>query len=118
MDGKLRYPIIYVRGYAMTKSEITETTSTPYMGLELGSTKMRQAWDGGVRKVFFESPIVRLMKAGYSDIYQDGLQIVKGNIPLQSIIIHRYYDTARVKIVVASFMLPTVEYRAQPNTPL
>ncbi len=94
MDGKLRYPIIYVRGYAMTKSEITETTSTPYMGLELGSTKMRQAWDGGVRKVFFESPIVRLMKAGYSDIYQDGLQIVKGQIPLQSVIIHRYYDKA------------------------
>ena len=26
--------------------------------------------------------------------------------------------TARVKVVVASFMLPTVEYRAQPNTPL
>ena len=25
---------------------------------------------------------------------------------------------ARVKVVVASFMLPTVEYRAQPNTPL
>ncbi len=33
MADKLRYPIIYVRGYAMTKSEITETTSTPYMGL-------------------------------------------------------------------------------------
>ena len=51
-----RYPIIYVRGYAMTKSEITETTSTPYMGLELGSTKARQAWDGAVRKVFVDSP--------------------------------------------------------------
>lgn len=89
-----RYPIIYVRGYAMTESEITETTSTPYMGLELGSTKARQAWDGAVRKVFFESPIVRLMKEGYSDIYRDGLQIESGPIPLQSIIIHRYYDVA------------------------
>src|SRR5512143_1165892 len=89
-----RYPIIYVRGYAMTESEITETTSTPYMGLELGSTKARQAWDGAVRKVFFESPIVRLMKEGYSDIYRDGLQIETGPIPLQSIIIHRYYDVA------------------------
>ncbi|TXH75605.1 hypothetical protein [Thiobacillus sp.] len=89
-----RYPIIYVRGYAMTKSEITETTSTPYMGLELGSTKARQAWDGAVRKVFFESPIVRLLKEGYSDIYRDGLQVESGPIPPQSIIIHRYYDAA------------------------
>jgi pimeloyl-ACP methyl ester carboxylesterase len=94
MANTPRYPIIYVRGYAMTQSEITETTSTPYMGLELGSTKTRQAWNGMVRKAFFESPIVRLLKAGYSDIYRDGLQIESGPIPLQSIIIHRYYDAA------------------------
>lgn len=94
MPEKAPYPIIYVRGYAMTKSEITETTSTPYMGLELGSTKVRQAWNGSVRKVFFESPIVRLMKAGYRDVYRDGLQIESGSIPPQSIIIHRYYDVA------------------------
>ena len=94
MANAARYPIIYVRGYAMTESEITETTSTPYMGLELGSTKARQAWDGAVRKVFFESPIVRLLKAGYTDIYRDGLQLESGPIPAQSIIIHRYYDVA------------------------
>ena len=94
MPIKPRYPIIYVRGYAMTKSEIAETTSTPYMGLELGSTKVRQAWDGAVQKVFFESLIVRLMKEGYSDIYRDGLQIEKGAISPQSIVIHRYYDVA------------------------
>lgn len=94
MSGTPRYPIIYVRGYAMTKSEISETTSTPYMGLEAGSTKARQAWDGAVCKVFFESPIVRLLKLGYSDIYRDGLQIEKGPIPPQSIVIHRYYDVA------------------------
>lgn len=69
MPSRPRFPIIYVRGYAMTSAEVTETTSTPYMGLERGSTKVRQAWDGSVRKVFFESPIVRLLKAGYSDIY-------------------------------------------------
>lgn len=94
MTDTARYPIIYVRGYAMTQSEITETTSTPYMGLELGSTKTRQACDGAVRKVFFESPIVRLLKKGYGDIYRDGLQIASGSVPLQSIIIHRYYDVA------------------------
>jgi len=94
MTDTPRYPIIYVRGYAMTESEIAETTSTPYMGLELGSTKARQAWDGAVRKVFFESPVVRLMKQGYRDIYKDGLQLETGPIPPQSIIIHRYYDVA------------------------
>ena len=111
MADTLRYPIIYVRGYAMTESEITETTSTPYMGLELGSTKARQAWDGAVRKVFFESPIVRLLKAGYSDIYRDGLQIESGPIPLQSIIIHRYYDVADPDF--GSGKVPTVEEAAK-----
>ena len=57
---KTRYPIIYVRGYAMTQSEIVETTSTPYMGFEAGSTKIRQQWDRSVKRLFFESPIVRL----------------------------------------------------------
>jgi len=106
-----RYPIIYVRGYAMTESEITETTSTPYMGLELGSTKTRQAWDGAVRKVFFESPIVRLMKEGYSDIYRDGLQLESGSIPPQSIIIHRYYDVADPDF--GSGKVPSVEEAAK-----
>jgi hypothetical protein len=111
MPAKPRYPIIYVRGYAMTKSEITETTSTPYMGLELGSTKTRQAWDGAVQKVFFESPIVRLMKEGYSDIYRDGLQIESGAIPVQSIVIHRYYDSADPDF--GSGKVPTVEEAAR-----
>jgi hypothetical protein len=94
VPSKPRYPIVYVRGYAMTRAEIVETTSTPYMGLEQGSTKVRQAWDGAVRKVFFESPLVRLLKAGYSDVYQDGLQLETGPIPVESIVIHRYYDVA------------------------
>lgn len=111
MPDKTHYPIIYVRGYAMTKSEITETTSTPYMGLELGSTKARQAWNGTVRKVFFESPIVRLMKAGYRDIYQDGLQIESGPISPQSIIIHRYYDSADPDF--GSGKVPSVEEAAR-----
>ena len=36
------FPIIYVRGYAMTQSEIAATVATPYMGFNLGATKMRQ----------------------------------------------------------------------------
>lgn len=111
MTTRPRYPIIYVRGYAMTKTEIAETTSTPYMGLEYGSTKSRQARNGAVRKVFFESPIVRLMKPGYRDIYQDGLQVETGSIAAGSIIIHRYGDVADPDFGTGK--VPTVEQAAQ-----
>ena len=36
------HPIIYVRGYAMTQSEIEDTVADPYMGFNLGSSKTRQ----------------------------------------------------------------------------
>ena len=88
------YPIIYVRGYAMTRAEIVETTSTPFMGLEAGSTKIRQAQDGSVVKFVFESPLVRLMKDhGYRDVYDGGAELRSGISP-RSIVIHRYYDVA------------------------
>ena len=88
------YPIIYVRGYAMTRDEIVQTTSTPYMGFESGSTKIRQAQDGRVVKFVFESPLVRLMKDyDYRDTYASGAEI-SGRLPARSIVIHRYYDEA------------------------
>ena len=36
------YPIIYIRGYAMTQSAVEDTVADPYMGFNLGSTKLRQ----------------------------------------------------------------------------
>jgi len=88
------YPIIYVRGYAMRQSEIEDTVATPYMGFNLGSTKIRQEWDGEIKKHIFESPLVRLMKDyGYADNYLNGTEI-EDSIPAKSIIIHRYYDVA------------------------
>jgi len=67
------FPIIYVRGYAMTSAEIADAVSSPYMGFNVGATKLRKAWDGQVRRHVFESPLVRLMKdCGYRDIYADG----------------------------------------------
>ena len=50
------FPIIYVRGYAMTPAEIADAVSSPYMGFNVGATKLRQAWDGQVRRHVFESP--------------------------------------------------------------
>jgi len=88
------YPIIYVRGYAMTKAEIAAAVSTPYMGFNLGATKARQDWRGDVVRHIFESPLVRLMKDyGYGDIYDKGKEM-QGPIPAKSIIIHRYYEEA------------------------
>ena len=88
------FPLIYVRGYAMTANEIADTVATLYMGFNLGSTKLRQAWDGTVRRHVFESPLVRLMKDyGYRDVYSDGSEI-DGELPARSVVIYRYYETA------------------------
>lgn len=88
------YPIIYIRGYAMTQSSIEDTTSTPFMGFNLGSTKIRQDWTGEVIRHIFESPLIRFMKEyGYMDNYINGIEN-EGTIPSKSIIIHRYYDQA------------------------
>ena len=99
------HPIIYVRGYAMTQSEIEDTVSDPYMGFNLGSSKVRQLWDGSVKKYFFESPLVRLLKRfKYDDVFEEGYDRVSdlsapstadGNIrsvPYRSIVIYRYYE--------------------------
>jgi hypothetical protein len=95
------HPIIYVRGYAMTQSEIEDTVADPYMGFNLGSCKVRQMWDGKVKKYFFESPLVRLLKQfGYEDVYEEGIDRVgggpetdrRGPVPYRSIVIYRYYE--------------------------
>jgi hypothetical protein len=97
------HPIIYVRGYAMTQNEIEDTVADPYMGFNLGSCKVRQMWDGKVKKYFFESPLVRLLKQfGYRDVYEEGSdRVVVGGpendaarktVPYKSIVIYRYYE--------------------------
>jgi len=68
------YPIIYVRGYAGTDSDIEDTVSDPYMGFNLGSTRTRTLWTGDIERYYFESPLVRLMKDfKYTDVYSAGL---------------------------------------------
>ncbi|TDY43228.1 hypothetical protein BX592_11823 [Paraburkholderia rhizosphaerae] len=41
----LRYPIIYVRGYAMTERERNETAADPFCGFNVGSTLYRAVTD-------------------------------------------------------------------------
>ena len=99
------HPIIYVRGYAMTQEEIEDAVSDPYMGFNLGSSKVRQLWDGSVKKYFFESPLVRLLKRfQYDDVFEEGYDRVSDltapstvdgtlrPVPYRSIVIYRYYE--------------------------
>ncbi|MDF1798694.1 MAG: hypothetical protein P1V81_05925 [Planctomycetota bacterium] len=87
-------PIVYLRGYAATASEIDATVATPYMGFNLGSTRIRQAFDGEMVPFVFESPMVRLMKdEGYQDCYEQGaLRPADGKAEQRSVWIFRYYE--------------------------
>ncbi|WP_417582918.1 esterase/lipase family protein [Nitrincola sp.] len=87
-----RHPIIYVRGFAMRDADIEDTVNTPYMGFNLGSTRIRQSHDRSFVPYIFESPLIRLMKEyGYKDEYLEGKRN-DGRIPQQSVIIYRYYE--------------------------
>lgn len=99
------HPIIYVRGYAMTPSEIDETSADPFCGFNLGSTTYRAVADRNrqPRKYIFESPVIRLASDfGYRDIYEDGYDILdrewhddpNHKLGSRAIIVYRYYDEA------------------------
>lgn len=88
------YPIIYLRGYAGTQGAVEETVADPYMGFNLGSTKIRQLHTRDIARFIFESPLVRLMKdEGYSDVYQGGAELPRSDRPdARSVWIYRYYE--------------------------
>jgi hypothetical protein len=104
------YPIIYVRGFAMTRGEIDAISADPFCGFNLGSTVFRAVPElkRPPRKYVFESPVVRLASQhGYTDVYEDGYDIIdpewetdaegkptKNKLDGRSIIIYRYYDAA------------------------
>ena len=88
------YPIIYVRGYAATMREIEATVGTPYMGFNLGSTKVRQGHDDKPVRIIFESPLIRLMKEeSYICAYRDGDFVnVDQRVDSRSVWIFRFYE--------------------------
>ncbi|HEY4328926.1 MAG TPA: hypothetical protein VGN88_04260, partial [Phycisphaerae bacterium] len=94
------YPIIYVRGYAGSQTDVEDTTADPFNGFNLGSTRLRQQWDGKCTRYFFESPIIRLMKDhGYQDIYEGGAELAfPPGIPAKSLIIFRFYDRTSLEL--------------------
>jgi hypothetical protein len=93
------YPIVYVRGYAGNENEIEDAIADPYMGFNLGSTRIRTLYIGPIQRYYFESPLVRLMKDfEYRDVYSAGLNVpeaetsIPDSIEPRSIVIYRYYD--------------------------
>lgn len=98
------FPIIYVRGYAMTEGERDETAADPFCGFNLGSTLYRAGPDKREppKKFVFESPLLRLgAEFGYGDVYENGLDIMdpdwqprssNAGIPARSVVVYRYYD--------------------------
>jgi hypothetical protein len=95
------HPIIYVRGYAMTRGEIDDTTADPFCGFNLGSTVYRATPDKDkpAKKFIFESPVIRLNSDfKYANVFENGLDIMdadwQGNISRSSIITYRYYEQA------------------------
>jgi len=106
------FPIIYVRGYAGTQSAVEDTVATPYMGFNLGSTKLRQAWTGDLQPHIFESPLVRLMKDfDYKDAYHDGQSLPQGPVDPKSVWIYRYYDVVSDELGEGN--RPKIEYHAR-----
>lgn len=95
------YPIIFVRGYAMTRSNIEETVNDPFSGFERGSTKYRQQTDGSIAPYYFESPVLRLVTDyGFADVYQNGHEpgtveeLDEFDHPEKTLWVYRYYEQA------------------------
>jgi len=112
------FPIIYVRGYAMSEHEQDETTADPFCGFNLGSTVYRATPDKAkpAKKFIFESPVLRLTSDyGYADVYENGLDIMdaswEGAIPPRSIVIFRYYESASE--LLGSGQTPEIEVFAR-----
>lgn len=90
------YPIIYVRGFAATMSEIDEATADPYMGFNRGSSVLRQDHQRKPVSFIFESPLLRLIKDHqYIDAFQGGGYLDdRGKVPAKSMWVFRYYEQA------------------------
>jgi pimeloyl-ACP methyl ester carboxylesterase len=88
------FPIIYVRGFAFSDSEIEETTDDPTNGFNIGSTHARQGFRGSPIKYRFPGPFVRLMTDhGYEDAihgYEDSVDGVAD--PRRTLWILRFYE--------------------------
>jgi hypothetical protein len=122
------YPIVYVRGYAMTEGERDGVFHDAYYGFSATSVEKRDALPPKDFEVdIFEGQFIRLMKLkdySYADSVNHGLQNFSGN-PTRSIWISRFYDRDYVSGKIRSIVDHASELcdlivgptdSAQPNT--
>lgn len=93
------YPIVYVRGYAMTAGEREETFHDAYYGFGVTSVERRDAAPPDYSEVdLFEGLLIRLIKDhDYADATNDGLHrregaALRGISPARGIWVSRFYD--------------------------
>ena len=89
------YPIVYVRGYAMTENEREETFHDTYYGFAATSVEKRQVPPPEYQRAdMFEGQLIRFMKMGkfaYFDATNRGLEDSTDN-PSRSLWVCRFYD--------------------------
>lgn len=94
------YPIVYVRGYAMTANEREETFHDTYYGFSATSVEKRDAPPPDYfRADMFEGQLIRFMKLGhyaYFDATNRGLEDCVDN-PARSLWVCRFYDVDVMK---------------------
>lgn len=94
------HPIVYIRGFAMNKSDIDETTADPFCGFNSGSTVYRaRPGNTEAARFVFESPVVRLVaNHEYVNVVSEGMDLSSPTfnepVPRRSIVIFHYYDPA------------------------
>lgn len=106
------YPIVYVRGYAMTSSERENVFNDAYYGFSVSSVEKR---DVPPPKYFetdiFEGQLIRFMKMekGYADAFNDGERFHQD--PSRSIWVCRFYDMDYVRKEIRSIESHAEELR-------
>ncbi len=87
------YPIVYVRGYAMTRGAREETFHDAYCGFAATCVEARSAPKPAYFELdIFEGQLIRFLKQHrYADAFNRGLQDAAEN-PSRSVWISRFYD--------------------------
>ncbi|MFD5899585.1 esterase/lipase family protein [Streptomyces sp. NPDC060366] len=96
MTDVVKFPIVYVRGFAGDSSGINSAVVDPFYGFNEGSTHVRVGPDDQPSFYQFESPLLRLhtdedyqiLVEGDQEAYLDS----HDDIPSNTLWVHRFYD--------------------------
>jgi hypothetical protein len=97
-----KFPIVYIRGYAMTPTEVEATFNSPFYGFELGSTQYKLGSHARPDMHIFESPLVRLIEQesyvnAFNHFVSARNEPLPNSVPIdiwrQTLWIYRFYDS-------------------------